>query len=91
MQWGKEEEKWDYVGVAHIIRAFGWLAVTDMHGEVIVDQAFDPTDLPSHIIYNRMLDEAAKQNIRTGIEYLETGQTVPLVLSTWKKVLLSLL
>lgn len=39
--WATEEEKWDYVGVAYAIRAWGWLQVTDMHGEVILKEAFD--------------------------------------------------
>ena len=71
MQWGKEEEKWDYVGVAHIIRAFGWLAVTDMHGEVIVDQAFDPTRLT--FSYNLQQDA-----------YEAANKISERVLNTWK-------
>lgn len=39
--WATEEEKWDYVGVAYAIRAWGWLQLTDMHGEVILKEAFD--------------------------------------------------
>lgn len=39
-QWGAEEGKWDYVGVANAIRSWAWLATTDVHGEIIVDQAF---------------------------------------------------
>ena len=39
--WATEEEKWDYVGVGQAIRAWGWLALTDMHGEVILKEAFD--------------------------------------------------
>ena len=30
MEWGAEDKKWDYVGVAHALRAFGWLAVRVM-------------------------------------------------------------
>ena len=41
MQWGTEQKKWDYVGVGHMIRAWGWLSTTDMHGEITVKQAFD--------------------------------------------------
>lgn len=43
--WGTEQKKWDYVGVAYAIRAFGWLALTDMYGEAILKQAFDPSRL----------------------------------------------
>ena len=39
--WATEEEKWDFVGVGQAIRAWGWLTLTDMHGEVILKEAFD--------------------------------------------------
>jgi hypothetical protein len=76
-RWATEEKKWDYVGVAYIIRAFGWLAVTDMHGEVIVHDAFDPGSLTFR--YDPQADayEAVKENVRLGIEYLNrTGDGV---------------
>jgi hypothetical protein len=39
---GIEQEKWDYVGVAHAIFAFSWLTLTEEYGEaVILKQAFD--------------------------------------------------
>lgn len=41
VKWGTEEEKWDYVGVGHAIRAWAWLSLTDMHGEAILRQAYD--------------------------------------------------
>lgn len=34
-------ERWDLAGAGNLIKAWGWLMVTDMHGEVIVKQAFD--------------------------------------------------
>jgi hypothetical protein len=38
----EQEEKWDFVGVGYVLRAFGWQTLTDYHGEVIVSQAFEP-------------------------------------------------
>jgi hypothetical protein len=39
---GIEQEKWDYVGVAHAIFAFSWLTLTEEYGDaVILRQAFD--------------------------------------------------
>ncbi|MDI9364446.1 MAG: SusD/RagB family nutrient-binding outer membrane lipoprotein [Flavobacterium sp.] len=38
---GKEQKKWDYVGVANAIFAFSWLTLTEEYGEVILKQAFD--------------------------------------------------
>ena len=38
---GIEQQKWDYVGVAHAIFAYSWLTLTEEYGEVILKQAFD--------------------------------------------------
>jgi len=40
IEWGIEEKKWDYVGVGYAIRAWSWLTLTNLHGEVIVHDAF---------------------------------------------------
>jgi Starch-binding associating with outer membrane len=37
------EQRWDLLGVGQILKAWGWQAVTDLHGEIIVKEAFDPT------------------------------------------------
>ena len=42
-EWAAEEEKWDYVGVGYAIRAWSWLTLTNMHGEVILYEAFNPS------------------------------------------------
>ena len=42
IEWGTEQEKWDYVGVAKAIRAWGWLTLTDVTDDVILHQAFNP-------------------------------------------------
>jgi len=41
MRKSREAERWDLLGIGFTIKAWGWLKVTDMHGEVIVQQAFD--------------------------------------------------
>ena len=37
------EQRWDLLGVGSVIKAWGWLKLTDMHGELIIKQAFDQT------------------------------------------------
>ena len=37
------EQRWDLLGVAYILKAWGWQAVTDLHGEIIVKEAIDQT------------------------------------------------
>jgi hypothetical protein len=41
IQWGTEQQKWDYVGVAWAIRAWGWLELTNEYGDAILKQAFN--------------------------------------------------
>jgi hypothetical protein len=35
------EERWDLLGVGQILKAWGWLVLTDLHGEIIVQEAID--------------------------------------------------
>lgn len=37
------EERWDVLGVGYILKAWGWQVTTDLHGEIIVKEAIDPT------------------------------------------------
>jgi hypothetical protein len=35
------EQRWDLLGVGLILKAWGWQALTDLHGEIIVKEAID--------------------------------------------------
>lgn len=35
------EQRWDLLGVGQILKAWGWLQLTDVYGEIIIKQAFD--------------------------------------------------
>ena len=37
------EQRWDLLGVGLILKAWGWQVLTDLHGEIIVKEAIDPT------------------------------------------------
>lgn len=37
------EQRWDLLGVGQILKAWGWQSITDVHGEVIIKEAIDPT------------------------------------------------
>ena len=37
------EERWDLLGVAQILKAWGWQTTSDLHGELVVQEAFDQT------------------------------------------------
>jgi hypothetical protein len=77
IEWGIEQKKWDYVGVAYALRAWGWLCVTDMHGEVILRQAFDPSRLVFNYDPQQDVYEEVKKDCRLAIDYLSrTGDSV---------------
>ncbi len=37
------EQRWDLLGVGLILKAWGWQVLTDLHGEIVIQQAFDQT------------------------------------------------
>ncbi len=43
IEWGSEEQKWDYVGAAWALRAWSLFECTNQYGEMILRQAFDQT------------------------------------------------
>ena len=43
MRLSREQERWDLLGIGYILKAWGWQTLTDLHGEIIVREAFDPT------------------------------------------------
>ncbi len=65
------EERWDLLGIGYILKAWGWQALTDLHGEIIVKEAIDP----SKFYFNYDTQEYAYQEVRrlldSAIVYLE--------------------
>ncbi|AYD48671.1 SusD/RagB family nutrient-binding outer membrane lipoprotein [Arachidicoccus soli] len=41
IQWGTEQQKWDFVGAATALRAWGWLELTDEYNIAILREAFN--------------------------------------------------
>lgn len=41
IEWGTEEQKWDFVGIGYAIRAWGWLELTNQYGDAILKEAFN--------------------------------------------------
>lgn len=77
IEWGTEEKKWDYVGVAYAIRAWSWLCVTDMHGEAILTDAFNPKILVFRYDPQQAIYEEVKRNCRLAFQYLSmSGDSV---------------
>ncbi len=77
IEFGTEEKKWDYVGAAYAMRAFGWLGVTDMHGEAILKDAFNTSLLIFKYDTQQEIYEEVKRNCRLAIANLsKTGDGV---------------
>jgi ribosomal protein S11 len=41
MEGAEKESRWDLLGMGKVTRAWAWQMTTDMHGEIILNQAFD--------------------------------------------------
>lgn len=54
------EERWDLLGVGLVLKAWGWQALTDLHGEIIVKEAIDQTKFD----FNYDTQEYAYQEVR---------------------------
>ena len=77
IKWGTEEKKWDYVGVANAIFAFSWLTLTDIHGEVTLKEAFNPSQLTFKYDTQPEVYEFARNQCYTALDYLNrTGDNV---------------
>jgi hypothetical protein len=69
-----EQKKWDILGAALALEAWGWQNITDYHGEAIVKEAYDPTRNtfdydPQDTIYavvKRECEQALQQLNKTG-------------------------
>lgn len=54
------EQRWDLLGVGYILKAWGWQSLTDVHGEIIIKEAFNP----SQSTFNYDSQEFAYQEVQ---------------------------
>ncbi len=71
IEWGIEEEKWDYVGVGYAIRAWSWMVLTDTYGEVILKEAFNTSQLTFSYDTQEEVYEEVKRLAHVALSYLE--------------------
>lgn len=68
-----EAGAWHYVGAAYLIKAYGFMLMTDLHGEMPYTEALSSTNIPKYdtgkTIYKGCLDD-----IDRAIEYLSKTQ-----------------
>ena len=56
----KAGQKWDYAGVGLVMQAWGWQMLTDVHGEIILDEAYDQDPNKNVFNYNTQPEVYAK-------------------------------
>lgn len=71
VDWGTEEQKWDYVGAALAIRAWSMLTLTNMYGEAIVKEAFNTSALTFKYDDQSFIYDTVRAIARTAIAYLD--------------------
>lgn len=71
MEIAEREERWDILGVGYILKAWGWQALTDLHGEIIVKEAFDQTKLKFNYDDQEFVYEEVRRLLDSAIVYLE--------------------
>lgn len=77
IEWGKEEKKWDYVGVGYAIQSFSWLVTTEMYGEIILREAFNTSQLVFNYDTQERVYDTVRVIARQAIDYLnKTGDGV---------------
>jgi hypothetical protein len=67
------QQRWDLLGVGQILKAWGWMVLTDLHGPIIIKEAFDQTrttfdydsEAYAYAETQRLLNEAIKNLQRT--------------------------
>jgi hypothetical protein len=79
------EQRWDLLGVAQILKAWGWQVTTDLHGEIIIKEAIDQSRFSfdydtQEFAYGeiqRLLNEAIKNLQRTdgAVDAVYLGKT----------------
>lgn len=72
VEWSIEEKKWDYAGVGLAIRAWSWLQLTDVYGEVILREAFNTSQLVFNYNDQPEVYDSVRAIALTAISYLNT-------------------
>ena len=71
INWGTEQQKWDYVGVGFAIKAWGQLELTNQYGDAILKQAFN-TSL-AQFLYDTQPEfyDSCRANCYKALSYLD--------------------
>lgn len=70
MRIARDEERWDILGAGYVMKAWGWQAITDLHGEVIVSEAFDQSKFDFGYDDQEFVYEEVQRLLDSAIVYL---------------------
>jgi hypothetical protein len=64
------EERWDVLGVGYLLKGWGWMVLTDLHGEIIVKEAIDQSKFYFNYDTQEYAYTEALAKLDKAIEYL---------------------
>lgn len=67
----REQKKWDLLGTGYLLQALGWAWLTDFHGEIILREAFSPTQNTFNYDSQEVVYKYVDSLTRAGIAELE--------------------
>ena len=77
IDWGTQQKKWDYVGVAWAIRAWGWLELTNIYGDAILKEAFNTSLSQFHYDTQPEFYDSCRATCFRALDFLSmTGDSV---------------
>ncbi|GAC1516292.1 MAG: SusD/RagB family nutrient-binding outer membrane lipoprotein [Gemmatimonadaceae bacterium] len=65
------EQRWDLLGVGQVLKAWGWQALTDLHGEIIVKEAIDQTKFSFNYDSQDYAYQEVQKLLKRAIELLQ--------------------
>ncbi len=65
------EQRWDLLGVGHILKAWGWQVTTDLHGEIIVKEAIDQSKFTFNYDTQEFAYQETQRLLTKAIELLQ--------------------
>lgn len=66
----ENEKRWDLAGIGYVLRAWGWQDLTDMHGPIILKEAYEPGLYTFDYDNEQVVYEEVVRLLKKGIEYL---------------------
>ena len=77
------EERWDVLGVGHVMKAWGWHTAAGLHGEIVIKEAFDVNKSTFSYDSQEFAYDEARRHLNLAIENLRRtdGRVDPVYLA----------